>query len=598
MKKYRIFYLILISTLLLFQACEDFLDKAPDEDLNIKEVFANEQLTGRFLASVYYNLPWEMNFANNWGQNPFVGAADEMDEPYTDVFCNWMNMGAWSPDNVMQDIWDMAFRGIRKANLFIENIDETPIDEAQREQWKGEAIFLRAFFHFQLLRIYGPMNIYDKSLEPNADFTAQLAERIPLDECLDFVINECDRAGEMLPIKIDPLKLGQFAGHATKAATMALKARVLLYRASPLWNGNPDYANFVNKEGKALFPTSTDNNRWQIAATYTKKAIDELEAAGYGLYRSESDDPLQNYRDLFLELHNKEVLFARNFGAFAQIEQVAGPNGMGGWSGLCPTQEIIDAYQMEDGSTPITGYDGSGNPIINSASGYSEVGLSSVSHPKNYFLTNISKMYVNREPRFYASVSYNQSFWRGRRLNFEKGGADGDKGGPDYTTTGYLMRKFLDEGGVDLIQGRYTNKTWIYFRLGELYLNYAEALNEAQGAVADVYKYVEAIRNRAGLPGLASGLSKEEMREAIRHERRIELAFETHRYFDCHRWKIAHITDNGPIHGMDVNKSRRDFYARTKVEDRVFEAPKHYLWPISQNEINKAPSLFIQNPEW
>src|SRR5690554_170269 len=107
MKKYRIFYLILISTLLLFQACEDFLDKAPDEDLNIKEVFANEQLTGRFLASVYYNLPWEMNFANNWGQNPFVGAADEMDEPYTDVFCNWMNMGAWSPDNVMQDIWDM-----------------------------------------------------------------------------------------------------------------------------------------------------------------------------------------------------------------------------------------------------------------------------------------------------------------------------------------------------------------------------------------------------------------------------------------------------------------------------------------------------------
>ena len=316
------------------------------------------------------------------------------------------------------------------------------------------------------------------------------------------------------------------------------------------------------------------------------------------MFFSESSDPLKNYRDLFLELHNKEILFARNFGAFAQIEQIAGPNGMGGWSGLCPTQGLIDAYQMADGSTPITNYDNNGQPVINPNSGYQEKGFTTEDSPKGYYLKDILNMYANREPRFYASITYNNSFWRTRRVDFAKDGVDGRKGGSDYTTTGYLMRKFLDEGGVNLITGRFTNKTWIFFRLGELYLNYAEALNEAQGPIDDVYKYVDAIRNRSGLPGLPTGLSKDEMRDQIRHERRIELAFETHRYFDCHRWKIAQVTDNGPIYGMNINASGTDFYSRTKVEDRVFESPKHYLWPIYQNEINKAPELFIQNPGW
>jgi hypothetical protein len=596
--KYYIVFINLVLSFFILQSCEDFLDKAPDEDLTLEDVFSNEQTTERFLASVYYNLPWEMNFANDWGENPFVGASDEMDLPFTDIFSTWMNMGAWSADNVPQDIWDMSFRGIRKANIFIENIEKAPINENKKKEWKGEAIFLRAFFHFQLLRIYGPMNVYENALKPNEDFTSILSQRIPLEKCTDFIINECDRAAEMLPIKIDPVKFNQYAGHATKAASMALKARVLLYLASPLWNGNPDYANFTNKEGENLFPKEYDENKWQKAASYTKQAIDELESAGYGLFFSESSDPLKNYRDLFLELHNKEILFARNFGAFAQIEQIAGPNGMGGWSGLCPTQGLIDAYQMADGSTPITNYDNNGQPVINPNSGYQEKGFTTEDSPKGYYLKDILNMYANREPRFYASITYNNSFWRTRRVDFAKDGVDGRKGGSDYTTTGYLMRKFLDEGGVNLITGRFTNKTWIFFRLGELYLNYAEALNEAQGPIDDVYKYVDAIRNRSGLPGLPTGLSKDEMRDQIRHERRIELAFETHRYFDCHRWKIAQVTDNGPIYGMNINASGTDFYSRTKVEDRVFESPKHYLWPIYQNEINKALELFIQNPGW
>lgn len=595
--KNNIFLSVILSSLILCTSCEDYLDKAPDEDLTLEQVFSQETTAERFLASVYYNLPWEMNLANNWGENPFVGAADELDEPYTDVFCNWMNMGAWSPDNTPQDIWNMTFQGIRKANLFLENVEKVPMDEEKRNEWIGEATFLRAFFHFQLLRIYGPMNIYDRSFKSDDDFSV-LAQRIPLDDCIDFILSDCKKAEALLPMKINASKFERYAGHATKGATMALKARILLYRASPLWNGNPDYKNFRNKEGQNLFPITYEKQRWQEAADYTKACIDSLEAAGYGLYYSSTNDPVQNYRNLFTELHNKEIIFARNMGAFAQIEQVAGPNGMGGWSGLCPTQEIIDAYEMEDGSTPILGYEADGKPIINPDSEYTETGFTKADHPKKYYLKNVYNMYANREPRFYASITFNNAFWRSRRVNFSKGGADGSKGGPDWTTTGYLMRKFLDESGVDLISGKYTNKAWIYFRLGELYLNYAEALNEAQGPVDDVYKYMNAIRERAGLPGLQEGLSYEEMQEKIRHERRIELAFETHRYFDCHRWKIAHVTDNRPVHGMNINGSGNSFYARRKVEDRVFETPKHYLWPIHQDEINKAPTLHIQNPGW
>ncbi len=392
--------------------------------------------------------------------------------------------------------------------------------------------------------------------------------------------------------------MGRLAGIPTQASCMAMKMRILLYRASPLWNGNEDYADFQNKEGQNLFPAYAASH-WKTAADYGKKAIIALEAAGYKLYRSENDDPMENYRDIFMDDFNDEVLFAKNFTNWDWPERVSNPTGMGGWGGSNPTQEHIDAYEMEDGSTPILGYNADGSPIINEASGYREVGIYSQAHPEGYHMNNIFYMYAKREPRFYATINYNNAFWKTRRLNFFKGATDGFKGGPDYTTTGYMMRKFLDEQGVDILQGRFTDKTWIYYRLGELYLNYAEALNEADGAVSDVYTYVNAIRNRSGLPDLPAGLNKEQMREKIRHERRIELAFETHRYFDCHRWKIAHITDNSAIHGMDIDATvATSFYKRTLVEKRVFETPKHYLWPIHQNEINKAPTLYIQNPGW
>lgn len=210
-------------------------------------------------------------------------------------------------------------------------------------------------------------------------------------------------------------------------------------------------------------------------------------------------------------------------------------------------------------------------------------------------------MYVNRDPRFYASINFNGKEFKGRQLEWHNFGADGrGNEGRDYNCTGYTMNKYVDQE-VNIAQNIFSLKTWILFRLGEQYLNYAEALNEAEGPVSDVYKYVNMIRDRAGMPPLPTGLSKDQMRERIWRERQVELSFETHRYFDCHRWKIAHQTDNGPIWGLNISEgtSIQDdaFYERTVNEVRVFKTPVHYLFPIFQTEMDKNPGL-VQNPGW
>ncbi len=572
---------------------KDYLDKTQDEDLTIEQVFESRQYAERFLTSAYNNLPEEINFHDWQGRNAFTGASDEMEITWTYPFAQLMTAGSWSPDVIEQNVWRFNWEGIRKVNIFLENISKTPFDDqVQKNAFIGEATFLRAFFHFLLLRTHGPVPIGDHSYASDADFST--IKRATLEESADFIIADCDKAADLLPMTVTSEKLGR----ATKAAALALKARLLLYMASPLFNGNPDYADYTDLDGRKLFP-AFNAEKWQVAADAAKSCIDQVEAAGYGLYISSSNDPVRNYQELFVQRHNREVLFARNMGNYNKLEMAASPNGMGGWSGLCPTQELVDAYEMADGTTPVTGYNTDGSPVINAASGYQETGYAASAG--TYHPAGVRNMYVGREPRFYASINYNGAIWRGRGIQFWNSGLDGrGKGGPDYTVTGYLMKKMVDEN-VNLVQNGSSLKTWIYFRLGEQYLNYAEALNESQGAVSDVYKYVDLIRKRAGLPGLPAGLSKEEMREKIRHERRVELSFETHRYFDTRRWKIAEQTDNKNFYAMNIGagSSLQDnqFYVRTFLKKRVFDPSKHYLWPIPQIEINKAPGL-TQSPGW
>lgn len=593
----------LLSILLLAgTACQkNFLDKQPDESITIDEAFKKRSYAEAFLTDVYASMGNEYYFTDYLGTspNPYVIASDEMNIPWPEKFEKLMNKGSWNAYNVDAQLWKNMYEGIRKANIFLANIGNTPLDavftEDNRQRWIGECKFLRAYYHFRLVRIYGGVPLMDYAAGVTDDFTKM--RRTTLDSCINFIVNECDEVVTKLPLKLASTRE---LGRATAAAALALKARIILYRASPLFNGNPDYISFADRDGNRLFPQEYRASIWAEAAAAAKACIDKCEQAGYTLYKKHAD-PVTNYQQLFLDNHNDEVLFAYNAGVTGWMEKCAFPGSLGGWNGYNPTQAQVDAYEMSNGMAPITGYTAGGAPIINAASGYREDGYATADDPGKRWLTGVSNMYVNRDPRFYATVNFNGAFFVDRRMQFWQTGADGrGNAGRDYNTTGYLLKKYVNPT-ANIAQGRFSLGTWIFFRLGGVYLDYAEALNEAQGPVAEVYQYVDAIRTRAGMPKLPQGLSKEAMRARIWQERRVELAYESHRYFDCHRWKTAAQTDGGPVYGMNISAGTglQDdaFYKRTLVENRVFQAPKHYLFPIPQSEIDKAPAI-IQNPGW
>jgi len=607
--KYRV--IIFIVAVSLLGSCSDFLEKAPEEDITIQEAFLQRNYAEAFLTSAYAGMPRENYFTDCYDVNPFVLASDELEIPWpaeAGKFGKLMNNGSWNPVNAPGQIWVNMYEGCRKINVFLENIHITPLSseftKEDKDRWIGEAYALRAFNHFLLLRLYGPIPIIDFVMHP--DYPFKDVKRKPLDECIQFILDECDKAIELLPARVTNI---QHYGRMTATFAYALKSRVLLYRASPLFNGNPDYRGFADKDGVLLFPQTADASWWATAAAAAKKCIDECVAVGFALYKSETGNPVDSYSELFLRRWNNEVIMATNSGGLTSywafgpgyIERSAFPRGFSGWSGYCPTQNVVDAYEMDNGTIPITGYREDGSPIINTESSYVEDGYAAAAGPDGRWEAGVRNMYVGRDPRFYATISFNGSVFKGRQLEFWHTGRDGrGTESRDYCITGYLIRKNI-EPTVDIPQARWALKTWIFFRMGEIYLNYAEALNEAEGPVADVYKYVNLVRDRAGMPDLPTGLNKDQMRERIRRERQIELAFETHRYFDCRRWKIAHNTFGGRIYGMNIRADSglqgNDFYQRTVVDERIFMTPVHYLFPIFQAEMDRAPGL-VQNPGW
>ncbi|WP_345007670.1 RagB/SusD family nutrient uptake outer membrane protein [Snuella lapsa] len=360
------------------------------------------------------------------------------------------------------------------------------------------------------------------------------------DEIIAFIVSDLDAAISMLPVSHP----GNLLGKATKGAAQALKGRVLLYA-----------------------------EKWVESAAASKQVMD---SGNYDLF--------SDYHTLFTEAgdNNAEVIFDKqfqdpDFGHWAHLfNQPIGYTG--GWGGTSPTQELVDAYEMTDGMS------------IDESPLYDE-----------------ANPYDNRDPRFEASILYEGSMWRDRAVETRLGGLDGIEKNGDATKTGYYMKKFLDEDFENYGWGQQQgSNNWIYIRYAEVLLNYAEAQNEAAGPDASVYAAVNAVRGRSGvnMPELPTGLTKDEMREKIRHERRIELAFEEHRFFDLRRWGTAETILNQPIHGMRIGPNgeltgadaQGKPYGVFEVEPRIF-LPHHYLAPIPQGEIDKlGEAVLQQNP--
>ena len=585
MKRILIFIALLAGGGLL-GACEKYLDKTPDETLPLELAFSNRADTERFLYAIYSYMPVSQNLWTEGGE-PFDGLADEVDITWNrsnyPTFA--MNLGNWGPSANRYDRWGYYYRAFRQMGIFLANVDKSPIEASLKEQYKAEVYFLRGYYYLWLLRTYGPVPLVTEVQSIDTQ-TFEYA-RNSFDEVLTQILKDFDAAAAVLPLKHENI----WAGKPTKGAALALKARALLWAASPLNNGNSWYSALANADGKKLFPTAYNAARWSELAAACKAVLDLNQ---YELYRENGADgkpsPLLSYKNLFLAQYNqREIIFGLNLsgGSSNDIDRHTSPRSKGGWNGIGVTQELVDRYEMANG-----------RPISDPASGYVETGFSTTATP--YAPRGTWNMYVGREPRFYASVTYTGAVWFDNTIvDFAFRAKDGKAGGrDDHSRTGYLVRKFNDPAN-QFISYRARAKLFPLMRLADVYLMYAEALNETDGPTPAAQLYLNKVRERAGLPAVATTLSKEQLRERILHERAIELAFEHNRYFDLRRMKKGELM-GGAFHGMDVDRGNTyqdaDYYKRTVFETRVFEQ-KHYLWPIPQAEIDRLRTL-VQNPGW
>lgn len=605
----------------LLTSCVDYLDKESDTELTLPMVFEDKTRIEGWLANVYSHVPDPY-----WGYARKLGwdiLSDDMTASERWRQWDWkvipMLLGEWTPSTDWDgNYWARLPQLIREANIFIENVHPLPeqgISATEVTYMKAEMRFMIAYYYYLLSNTYGPVPFKPNYIAPTDFNLADLMEgQRPYYEVVDWVDKELKEVAKILPAKYTEARK---YGRATSIMCLAVRARMLLFAASPLVNGNPDYANHKNKDGENLFSTTEDKSKWAYAAQACKELIDAAEAAGHKLYTVENEDgtidPFMSYQNLFLTRYdegNTEILFARPGGSeYGEYEKHATPQVSGGSGGLGVTQSLVDAFFMENGL-----------PINDDDSKYVESGFSGSDETRDNTVWDtevnggaITKsgtynMYCHREPRFYITVSYNNSYFtqEKRLFNFFNGSADNPHT-HDAPQNGYLIRKKISPD-LNVKQGTYKYRPGIVYRLGEAYLNYAEALNESDPGNGDILVYLNKIRERAGIRQYTTGATDEnyiyvdlndqaEMRKLIRAERRVELSCEGIRYDDLRRWKEAENVLNGDFYGMNFSgKDPSSFYVRTPYLKRVYK--KAYYWfPIHQSEMDKNDKL-VQSPYW
>jgi hypothetical protein len=586
----------LLVTLLFASSCKKggFLDPKTQSVIDEHAIFSDSIYTVQYINSRYTNvdISYEPNRFSSNGSGGLESACDEA-ESATDPtkLHNIITTGALTPANVGTDVWGPIYAQIRAINIFIRNEPSLPVKaESTKKYWDGQVRFLRAWYYAILLKHYGGIPIVG-----NTVFTADQTIDVPrstYEQTVNYIISECDDIAPNLPLN----NLGAAPtfsptpdyGRATRGAALALKARVLLYAASPLTNtSRSDDANHLVSYG------NTDLNRWKLAADAAQAVINLNQNS---LYRASSPAFYQT----FLTTTNPESVFAyypptttpNNMFRETFCNPISRGTRYSATVSMFPSQEMVDAFGMQNGKAitdPTSGYPGIGN-----------------------------NMYLNRDPRFYYTVLYNgalraengyataQPVWTytgvlaSGNTNLNSVAIDGIYQS-NGTKTGYYCYKMCADGVGPL--GQELNRPRNLIRYAEVLLNAAEATNEFSGPSAQIYAWIGDIRNRAGIAagtdglyGMKANMTQGEMRTFLQNERQVELAFEEHRFWDIRRWKIAPVTENADQHGMEITRASTGAYSY-----RVIVIKKHvfrdnmYFFPISQSELTKSPAL-IQNP--
>lgn len=555
----------------------DFLDQTETSNLNEKTTFSDSANSMAFLNNIYGGIGFASDPRRFSGSNFAAGldaSSDEAEGPNASSVNGFIQFatGTVNPSIVPDDAWGIPYANIRAVNQFLKHLPIIPFSNNLKQQTAAEARFLRAWYYAAMVQHYGGVPLIGDSVYSATDKI--ISKRNTFKECIDYIISECDYAAGFLP----NTQTGSLYGRISKGACLALKSRVLLWAASPLFNnggiaGNGELASIV------AYPDS-DPERWRIAADAAKAVIG---MNAYALYYDSTSIPGQKgygFQKLFTQRFTNEFILSRMMGQNKYLESLWDAPSRGGGGGPFPYQEIVDAFPMSNGL-----------PITDPASGYDP------NHP-----------YHNRDPRLNYSIIHdstlrtvfgaNQPSPLLLYTNTSVTPAVASSGDAVFkgTPTGFYIFKMMDPNVINNSLNE-SSRCLPLIRYAEILLNFAEATNEYEGPTEEVYQAVEAIRKRAGLRPfeLPAGLSKDQMRVAIQNERRIELAFEGHRFFDVRRWMIAEQTDNLQMHGMEVKRNG------SQVSYHLFNVRKHqfnramYLWPIPLREIAKSPEL-LQNP--
>ena len=634
---------IALGTIAMFSlsSCSDYLDKEPDDQLTLETVFENKTNMERWLAYIYNATP---KFYNYDGADavadelaPSVGWESQGFKAILYQNGNWT-----SASGGVINYWETFPMRIRQAYIFIKYAHALPdVTEKEVNYMKAECRFFIAYFHAVMAMTYGAVPIIRDATEEITGETLLLKQE-PFNTVVDWAANELLETSKLLPAYYDE---DNKYGRITSIICLAMRARLLTFAASPLVNGtqDSDMVNMKNCDGVSIFDSTFKPERWKTAVDANKLLIDEAEKAGHKLYIEtigDDVDAFQSYQNALMLRYNQgnmEILFPRTYDDAGYFDRQANPRSMGGAGAIGVTQSLVDAFFMNNGLVPITGYTNDGaTPVINSESGYSETGYSTVDEsykttwmyatkggteqetehvivPKNTY-----KMYCGREPRFYISVLYNEEYHWGKDksnaknkfANFFSGGEDG---GPshDSPSAGYLIRKRVDPSAIPASSsGTYKKRQGVLYRLAEAYLSYAESLYEysvATGTYTDneteILDYINRVRYRAGIPQYGKGadqipVTEAQLRDLIRRERRVELNCEAGiRFDDLRRWKEAETALNGKFYGMNAlakSTERDEYYKRTLYQTRRFIS---YWWPIPQDDIDKNTNL-RQLPGW
>lgn len=584
-------YIHILSLAACLYSCDNLFYFGDDGTLTYENVFSDYALTGKYLNTCYSYMP---NFANSSAGGTFLAVftdeAQDADDVLNSSAMKYYNGGMSSANNLLDSgLYDQLWNGIRACNIFLANIDNVPNMrvEEHRSKWKGEALVLRAYYYLQLIKRFGPMPIIKNDLPLDYDYSQ--VSRPSFYENVKEIIDDCDKAiqEEHLPMRVT---LETDNGSVTKAMAYAIKSQAMLYAASPLWNDGNDY--------------------WAEALEQTKEAKEKLIEAGFDLFDPSSleiQGMYGKYQEYFLtkpELvenpsRDKETIYSqkgnlgtlwKNYGLPMMPDVTT--------AGLSPSQELVDAYETIDGQ-----------PVLDMKMPYLDSDhLQPNYNPKalkeNGGMYDPENPYANRDPRLRSNIICNGDYQNQKdNTNLVETFVGGNCGLLEtsqlYTRTGYYLRKFINYQS-DITKN--LDGYWRYFRMAEIYLNFAEASFYANNSVtSEALEAVDKVRVRAGMPKLPKDISSEEFELRLRNERRVEFAFEEHRYFDTRRWKIS--TEVEPlVTGMRIEKEDDGTfsYNRFVVQNREVNDDKYMKWPIPLTEQNKFDvyGIHFQNEGW